>query len=84
MPQRNAPALTQRFEGPTPPAIPLSRADRAAHESASHVRPWLSPAGEEALRRASAATDRIRREEYDEALRQRGLAEYEQWARSAA
>jgi hypothetical protein len=67
---------------PSTPA--LSAADKAAHASASYVRPWLSPAGAEALRRAEAATLRWQRDQYDAALIERGLAEYEQWAQDVA
>lgn len=62
----------------------LSAADRAAHDAASHVRPVFSPAGEEALRRAYDATERIRREEYDKALNARGLDEYHEYVASVA
>lgn len=62
----------------------LSDADRAAHEAASYVRPWLSSAGTEALRRAHAATQRWQNEQYDAALVERGLAEYREYLGSAA
>lgn len=45
---------------------------------------WLSPAGAEALRRADAATRKIRDDEFTRALNERGLAEYEQYAAEAA
>jgi hypothetical protein len=62
----------------------MSSADRAAHAAGSHVRSFLSVAGEEALRRSYAATQRILSEEYDAALVERGLAEYRAYADGVA
>jgi len=62
------------------PTFPQSAADKAAHAEAS----YLSPAGQEALRRSYAATQRIREQQYDAALIERGMAEYREWAETAA
>lgn len=64
--------------------VTMSAADRAAHDAGSYVRPFLSPAGQEALRRAHAATQRILDEQYDAALTARGLAEYHEYADEVA
>jgi hypothetical protein len=61
----------------------MSAADAAAHESASFVRPYLSAAGQEALRRSYAATQRILRDQVDKAYAEfaaQPMNEYEQWA----
>lgn len=62
----------------------LSAADEAAHAAGSYVRPFLSPAGQEALRRSYAATQKIRREQYDAALKERGLNEYREYVGEVA
>jgi hypothetical protein len=70
------------------PSFPLSRADRAAHDKSSYVQPvavresdpdWLSPAGQEALRRLEADRVRVLRRQFDAALVERGMSEYEAW-----
>lgn len=75
------------------PTFPLSSADKAAHAAASHVRPvavresdpdYLSPAGREALRRLEADRTRILRRQFDAALVERGMSEYEAWAAEQA
>jgi hypothetical protein len=54
--------------------VPMSPADQAAHESASH----LSPKGRAALERATSAVQRLEIEAAWDATSQ-GLAEYEAW-----
>jgi hypothetical protein len=64
----------------TAPSYPQSSADKAAHAAAT----YFSPAGREALRRAEAATRRIRDDEFTLALNERGLNEYNDYVADAA
>jgi hypothetical protein len=81
-------AFARRSPGPHRPVLPAVAADRAAHDKSSYVQPvavresdpdWLSPAGQEALRRLEADRVRVLRRQFDAALVERGMSEYEAW-----
>jgi hypothetical protein len=84
---------TPDHPGRITPASKLSAADRAAHDAASYVRPFLSPVGEAALNRLASATGTDSDPIMDEAYRRvrdhrdairEGLAAARAYADSAA
>jgi hypothetical protein len=80
----NSTGVRSHADHRTATSVSLSSADRAAHDAASHVRPYLSPAGREALRRLEADRTRTLRRQFDAALVERGMNEYHEWAAEVA